>query len=191
VTKTGRVREVSGLLVIIGLDRAGACGGCGYGEPPGGGPRLGGCSIFAEEERSGDKGRVLRERSSRPLSGTSTKPMDLPPGPPSADRACPSNPGLLAALNRNNLPLTPGQRVAVEFPPGSVLAQTLTALLLPFLGLIAGYVLGGIWVSPPGNQALRAVAGGAGLFISAGIIYFIRKYLPPLKPTVVYYNEGS
>jgi positive regulator of sigma E activity len=167
MTKTGRVREVSGDLVIIDPDRTGACGGCGYGEP-----RIRVCGILVEEKRYGPGGGL---------------PPGKKPGCPSSRQVCRPNPGLLTALNREKLPLVPGQRVAVEFPPGSVLAQTLTALLPPFWGLIAGYVLGGL--AFPGNQALRAATGGAGLFISAGIVYFIRKYLPPGKPTVVYYKE--
>jgi sigma-E factor negative regulatory protein RseC len=143
MTKTGRVREISGDLVSIDLDRTGAGGGCGACGPCGCG-----------EPRNGARGIVI-------------------------------------ALNREKLPLTPGQRVAAKFPPGSVLAQTLTALLPPLLGLIAGYVLGGLWVSPAGSQAPRAAAGGAGFVIFAGIVYFIRKQLPPGRPIVVYYREDT
>ncbi|MFP3089760.1 SoxR reducing system RseC family protein [Treponema sp. TIM-1] len=105
-------------------------------------------------------------------------------------QGCPPNQRLVIALNRKKLPLVPGQRVAVEFPSGSTLVQALTALLPPFLGFVAGYALGGLVLSPE-NQALRAATGGGGLFFFAGIVYFIRKYLPPGKPTVVYYKEGS
>ncbi|MDR1107893.1 MAG: hypothetical protein LBL19_02540 [Spirochaetaceae bacterium] len=56
---------------------------------------------------------------------------------------------------------------------GGILVQALTALLPPFLGFVAGYM-----VVPSGSQALRAAAGCAGLFIAAGVVYFIRKYLP-------------
>jgi sigma-E factor negative regulatory protein RseC len=103
--------------------------------------------------------------------------------------SCRSDQGLLIALNRKNLPLSPGQRVAVEFPSSSVLLQILTALLPPVLGFIAGYALGGFFSPSGGNQALRAAAGAAGLFISAGAVCFIRPYLPLGKPTVVYYNQ--
>jgi sigma-E factor negative regulatory protein RseC len=93
---------------------------------------------------------------------------------------------MVTAVNRKKLPLLPGQRVAVEFPRGDAPVQAVTALLPPLLGFIAGYVLGGMALSPE-NQDLRAAAGGAGLFISAGLVYLIRKYLPPRKPTVIYY----
>ncbi|MDR2069613.1 MAG: SoxR reducing system RseC family protein [Spirochaetaceae bacterium] len=146
--ETGLVREISGDLVVLSLDRPGACSGCGQG-----GAR-GACGS----------------------AGAGSTP------------GCRSNQVLLTALNRKKLPLVPGQRVAVEFPPGSALVQALTALLPPFWGFIAGYALGGLALSPE-SQALRAAAGGGGLFFSAGIVYFIRKCLPPGKPTVVYYSE--
>ncbi|MDR0690156.1 MAG: SoxR reducing system RseC family protein [Spirochaetaceae bacterium] len=174
--KTGRVREMSGDLVIIDLDRTGACGGCGYGEP-----RNRACGIAVEEKKYGGG----------EFSGPNTKPTGLPRGTPASYEVCRPNPGRLIALNREKLPLSPGQRVAVKFPPGSVLAQTLAALLPPLLGLIAGYVLGGLWGSPAGNQVPRAAAGGVGFVIFAGIVYFIRKYLPPGRPTVVYYMEDT
>lgn len=176
MTKTGRVREISGDLVIIDLDRTGACGGCGCG-----GPRNGACGVAAQEKKNGGG----------EFSGPGVKPACVPPGSPASYEVYRPNPGLLIALNREKLPLTPGQRVAAKFPPGSVLAQALAALLPPLLGLIAGYVLGGLWASPAGNQAPRAAAGGAGLVISAGIVYFIRKYLPPGRPIVVYYTEDT
>ncbi|MDR0590180.1 MAG: SoxR reducing system RseC family protein [Spirochaetaceae bacterium] len=147
MTEIGRVREISGDLVVLSLEQSPACLGCGYG-----GSANRGCGF----------------------SGSGSK------------QGCRSHQGRLTALNRKKLPLVPGQRVAVEFPPGSTLAQALTALLPPFFGFIAGYVLGGLALSPE-NQALRAAAGGGGLFFSAGIVYFIRKCLPPEKPTVVYY----
>ncbi|MDR2631147.1 MAG: SoxR reducing system RseC family protein [Spirochaetaceae bacterium] len=146
MTETGWVREISGDLVTLRLDRSRACSGCGYG----------GC------------------RPGAPGSGTG------------ANEECPPNHGMVTAVNRKKLPLLPGQRVAVEFPRGDAPVQAVTALLPPLLGFIAGYVLGGMALSPE-NQDLRAAAGGAGLFISAGLVYLIRKYLPPRKPTVIYY----
>jgi sigma-E factor negative regulatory protein RseC len=147
MTETGLVREISGDLVVLSLDRPRACGGCGHR-----GPR--------------DRARGCSEAASK--------------------QGCPSNQALLTALNRKSLPLVPGQRVGVEFPAGSALVQALTALLPPLLGFAAGYVLGGL-VLPPEREALRAALGGGGLFFAAGIVYFIRKYLPPGLPTVVYY----
>ncbi|MDR2758794.1 MAG: SoxR reducing system RseC family protein [Spirochaetaceae bacterium] len=144
--ETGRVKEISGDLVVLSPDRPGACLGCGQGCP-----RDRACGFSGAGSKQGGR----------------------------------SNQGLLTALNRKKLPLVPGQRVAVEFSPGSTLVQTLTALLPPFLGFIAGYALGALVLSPE-NQALRAAIGGAGLFFSAGIVCFIRKYLPPGKPTIVY-----
>jgi positive regulator of sigma E activity len=158
MTETGRIQEISGDWVTISLEQTGACLGCTAYE--------------------GSAGSAIKERRGVGcgLSGTGSK------------QACRPNQGLLTALNRKKLSLSPGQRVTVEFSPASVLIQILTALLPPFLGFIAGYALGGL-CSPSGDQALRAAAGTAGLFISAGIVYFIRQYLPLGKPTVVYYNQ--
>jgi sigma-E factor negative regulatory protein RseC len=143
------------------------------------------------QEISGDRVTISLERTAA-CSGCAYQEM---PGPAcgfsgtGSKRSCRSNQGLLTALNRKNLPLSPGQWVAVEFSSPSVLIQILTALLPPVLGFIAGYALGGFFSPSGGNQALQAAAGAAGLFISAGAVYFIRQYLPLGKPTVVYYNQ--
>jgi hypothetical protein len=156
--ETGRIREVSGDLVVLDRDRTGGCEGCG-----GKGSPYGGCGL----------GEMKTGACLRPVGGGSG-------GCFSRDREP------LIAVNREKLPLVPGLRVAVKFSPGSVLVQTLTALLPPFFGFVAGYM-----AVPFGDQALRAAAGGAGLFIFAGIVFFFRGRLPLGRPTVVYYKGGA
>jgi positive regulator of sigma E activity len=98
---------------------------------------------------------------------------------------CHGKPKLIAVENRMGLDLSLGQIVETAITKKSLLKQIFSALLPPFLGFTAGFLLIR-HIFPTPEDAAQAAAGAAGLFAAGFITYLVRKRLPVKDlPTVV------
>ena len=97
---------------------------------------------------------------------------------------CRKGTGFITAENPGALALETGQIVEVAASGTSLLAQALPVLLPPVLSFIAGYFLLRFLVPHAGEGAF-AGAGVLFLFITAFIVYRIRRKKPPGKSFTV------
>jgi len=100
------------------------------------------------------------------------------------NQECKSGGGTITAENPDALPLSPGQTVEVRAPGISILGQALAALMPPIVGFLISFFVARLLFP----DARDGVYGGIGiifLFITAFIIYHIRKRFPPKKAYTV------
>ena len=83
----------------------------------------------------------------------------------------------LTAKNSLSLPLNVGQKVEIENSKPDIIRQSLIALLPPFAGFIAGYVITGL-IFPSSTDGARAMAGVLFFLAAGAVTYFIRKKFP-------------
>lgn len=89
------------------------------------------------------------------------------------DRFLGRRPTRLSALNE--IAATPGQRVVVGIPEGSILSAAVAAYLVPLLGLIGGGILGQELASKFAGGADDLVSLGGGLVgLCAGLVWLAR-----------------
>ncbi|MDR1898947.1 MAG: SoxR reducing system RseC family protein [Treponema sp.] len=72
----------------------------------------------------------------------------------------------------------PGQLVETGISPGALVREILGSLLLPALAFVAGGFLAGR-LFPRADEGARAAAGLLFLFLSALVLYLIRRRFPP------------
>jgi positive regulator of sigma E activity len=89
---------------------------------------------------------------------------------------------LVAAENRENLPLKPGQLVETAQETGAALRQGILALIPPAAGFAAGFVLAGL-VSP--EEGARAAGGVLLMAVGAAVCCLLRRRFPPREKTFV------
>ena len=90
---------------------------------------------------------------------------------------CKTAGGFITAENPEALPLKNGQTVEVKAPGINILTQALAALLPPIMGFIAGYTITRLLFQKAGESA-AAFFGAIFLFITAFVVYWIRKKYP-------------
>jgi len=100
-------------------------------------------------------------------------------------RACGgSNAGSIIAENPLSLSLIAGQTVEVSASGASVFRQALAALILPALGFAGGFFLTRL-LFPKASDGACAATGIIFLFVSAFIVYAVKKRKPPTKAYTV------
>ncbi|MDR1909382.1 MAG: SoxR reducing system RseC family protein [Spirochaetaceae bacterium] len=91
------------------------------------------------------------------------------------NQECKNTRGLIIARNATGRELRAGQLVETDIPGASILIETLGALLPPFLGFAAAYLVSGLLGLP---ESARAALGALGLFAAAGLLYLYRRSFP-------------
>lgn len=93
------------------------------------------------------------------------------------NQECKSNKRIITAENRSNLDVSLGRLVEIETHAAGVFVQFLQAILPPFAGFAAAYLLMR-FVFPASTDAMRAAVGAAGLFLAGFGFYLYRKKVP-------------
>jgi sigma-E factor negative regulatory protein RseC len=96
------------------------------------------------------------------------------------NQECKQTQGIITAHNGTGKELQPGQLVETDIPASSVIVQALTALLPPFLGFAALFVVSGR-VLPGLPESARAALGALGLFAVSFALYRYRRKSPPRR----------
>jgi positive regulator of sigma E activity len=89
---------------------------------------------------------------------------------------------LVAAENRDKLPLRPGQIVEIANSPLRLLIQSLITLLPLVLGFITGFFLTR-HIFPAAGEGARAAGGVFLLFAGGAVTLLLRRHYPPKEIT--------
>jgi sigma-E factor negative regulatory protein RseC len=93
------------------------------------------------------------------------------------NRECKKGRSSFTLENSSGQVLRPGDSVEIILPQRTLALQSLSALLPPVLGFIAGYVLSA-YMFPALSEAARAAVGAAAMFAAALGFYAFRRRCP-------------